>query len=296
MPRKSPRPTARPPRRSPSSPTRGVPRTARAPTWGVPAALYTRTDEVRRTAARFVTAVRKGRAITDAFGDELVPVDAKHPGLLVLDRAWSLIPTAAPQFHLDLPWRRLCDTCLAHDDDETLARARREALAAPWSFIGLVGGHRYPAVFTAAAQLEVLEAAVVHWPQLAAAGARYTTGSNVGKPLTEMNTLVTFCLARQGAPRDDLHDLTPVRLEKHVSSLAGLRVRAQLARGDVTRALAELKGHQDIALCSLAEHFLRHGLDDEVCAAVTRISKGKDPHGIVARWLARRGDPHRLVG
>jgi hypothetical protein len=260
----------------------------------VPSALYGRTADVRRAAGRFVTAVRKGRSLREALNGYMVPVDAEHPGLIVLDRKWSIVGTDDPHFHLDLPWRRLSDAALKLDDDASFEHASRQALAEPWSFIGLLGGQLYAAVRTAAAQLRTLEAAHAHWPVLAAVGARYTRGSNVGRPLEEMHTLITFCLARQGAPMHDLQDLTPVRLHKHIVYLPGVRVRALLQTGDVSSAVAALAGHDGITLLSLAEHFLEFGLDDVACEAVARFSTS-DPHGIVAEWLAGRGNRSRRV-
>lgn len=167
-------------------------------------------------------------------------------------------------------------------------------LAQPWSFIGVLGGQLYDAVRTAAAQLRVLEAAAMHWPVLAAVGARYTRGQNFGQPLADMHTLVTFCLARQGAPEGDLQHLTPARMHGHIGHLPGFRVRALLEAGDVTRAVATLAGYDGITLLSLAEHFLAFGLDDVACDVVARSSTS-DPYGNVAEWLAGRGDPSRLV-
>jgi hypothetical protein len=260
----------------------------------VPSALYGCTADVQRAARRFVTAVRKGRPIREALNGDMVSVDADHPGLIVLDRQWSIVGTGDPHFHLDLPWRRLSDAAMKLDEHASFEQASRQALTEPWSFIGLLGGQLYEAVRTAAAQLRMLEAALLHWPVLAAVGARYTRGSNVGSPLEDMHTLITFCLARQGAPMHDLQDLTPTRLRKHVVHLPGVRVRALLESGDVSSAVASLAGHDGITLLSLAEHFLGFGLDDLACEAVARFSTS-DPHGTVARWLAGRGDLARLV-
>jgi hypothetical protein len=122
-------------------------------------------------------------------------------------------------------------TGLKTGDRTSFGRASREALAQPWSFIGLLGGQLYAAVRTAAAQVRALEAADAHWPVLAAVGARYTHGSNVGKLLADTHTLVTFCLARQGAPVRDLQDLTPARLHEHIAHLPGYRPYDEGAKG-----------------------------------------------------------------
>lgn len=260
----------------------------------VPSAFYGYTDNVRRAAARFATAIRKGCSVRGSLNGDMVPVDAEHPGLIVLDRRWSSVGTADPHFHLDLPWRRLSEAALKFRDPASFERASREALSEPWSFIGLLGGQLYEAVRTAAAQLRTLEAAHMHWPVLGAAGARYTQGSNVGKVLADMHTLVTFCLARQGAPTHALQDLTPARLHQHIVRLPGIHVRALLESGDVNSAVAVLAGHDGVTLASLAEHFLAFGLDDVACEAVVRFSTS-DPHGIIAEWLAGRGNQFRLV-
>ena len=106
----------------------------------VPEALYGRAADVRRAAARFVTTVRKGRSIHEALAGDMVPVDAKHPGLIVLDRNWSMVSTDEPHFHLDLPWRQLDRDAFKRGDHASFDRASLEALAQPWSFIGLLGG------------------------------------------------------------------------------------------------------------------------------------------------------------
>lgn len=260
----------------------------------VPSSLYGRTTDVRRTAGRFVTSIRKGGSIRDALSDNMVAVDDNHPGLIVLDRRSSSIGTDKPHFHIDLPWRRLSDVMLKVKNMRSFERASREALTQPWSFIGLLGGQLYEAVRSSAAQLHTLKAAALHWSTLASVGARYTQGSNVGELLADMHTLVTFCLARQGADVHDLRDLTPTRLHKHIAHLPGVRIRALLEVGDVTSALSLLEGHQGIPLLSLAEHFLNFGHDDVASSAVTRISTS-DPHGNVTRWSADRGNFSRLV-
>jgi hypothetical protein len=126
----------------------------------------------------------------------MVPVDADHPGLLVLDRCWSIIGMDEPHFHLDLPWRRLGDAGLKTDDRASFDRASREALAQPWSFIDLLGGRLYAAVGTAAAQLRALEAADAHRPVLAAVGARYTQGATPSRPAPSSSTARTAAASR----------------------------------------------------------------------------------------------------
>src|SRR4051812_28748929 len=180
-------------------------------TWSVPSRLYGRSDDVRALAIQFAAAVRTGLSIGDAAGEvlgtELVPVDAAHPGLIVLGRPWQLDPEDEPNFHVDLPWAELYHACALHDDPETMERAVRQALPHLWSFIGLFGHQRIGLAYYAATQLEVIEAAALHWSTLAAVGDRYHEGFVTGVPLSEIITYVTFCLARQGAPVDDLRDL-----------------------------------------------------------------------------------------
>jgi hypothetical protein len=257
-----------------------------------PGALYGPAAEVRRAAARFVTAVRKGCSVIEAFRDDPVSVDAGHRGLVVLDRRWSSISSDQAQFHLDLPWRQLHDWSIKNDDYAGFERASVEAFAQPWSFVGLLGGQIYDPVRTAGAQLQVVKAAAAHWPVLTAIGARYTQGNNQGELLENLPTLVTFCLARQGAPLDDLGNLTAERLRKHIAHLPGIRVRALLEQGDVAGAVALLAGHEESALLSMAEHFFAFELRDVACEAVARISTS-DPYGNVGRWLAGAGKPAR---
>jgi hypothetical protein len=255
----------------------------------VPAQLYAVHAEASRAAGRFVTAVKKGTPVREAAG-LLVEVSDGTPGLLVLDRCWSQVPATSPQFHLDLPWRKLA----ALDDRAPFERASNEALDDAWAFAALAGSQQYRVVKPAARQLRFLEAARRHWPTLTSVGARYSQGSETGEGLETLPTLVGYALVRQGAAWRGQEPLTVERLDRELDALPGFRVRAALERGDVAAASELLAGRKDVTLASLAEHFLAFDLDDEACRAVERHVVD-DPHGIVRDWLAGRGNRNRTV-
>jgi hypothetical protein len=255
----------------------------------VPASLYASKASARTAARRIAAALAKGGSPVEAAGP-LVPITPENAGLIVLARGWSSIPTEAPQFHIDLPWRELENRA----DRASFVGIVHSALEHTWVLAGLVGSQQYSIVRSAAAQLRFLDAAREHWASIVAVGARYTTGSNYGESIETTPTLVHFCLARQGATVVPREPLTPTRLDVHLANLPGYRVRDLLAHGDVDAALELLDGHRDITTCSLAEHFLAIGKDDEACRRVIELAV-PDPHGCVADWLAGRGNPARLV-
>lgn len=118
--------------------------------------------------------------------------------------------------------------------------------------------------------------------------------NNRGEPATRATQLLRFALARQGAVWPSDEPLTSELLETECQHLSGLAVRAALAAGDVPAALQHLPGRPDIVVCSLAEHFLPYGLDQEVCDAI-RAASVDDPHGIVETWLKGCGNSARMV-
>jgi hypothetical protein len=263
------------------------------PSFAVPAVLFGTAADVTKAARRAVTALRKGGALDQVFGETMVRV-ADVSGLVVLDRQWSLVPANERNVHLDVLFRQLTDAFLKKDEEPLLLRATAEALEHAWSFAGLAGGQNFLAVRAAAAQVRFLEAARRHWRSLVSVGPRYTHGSNVGSELSTMNTLVGFCLARQGAEASSLLPLTPARLDELLASLPGFRVLERLRAGDASGARDLLVGREDIPLCTLAEHFFAFDLEDFATRTVEELAP-PDPHGIVRDWLRGRGNPNRRV-
>jgi len=261
-----------------------------------PAFLYETFAEARKGTNRFLTALRSGKSLEEAAGP-LIEISRANPGLVVLWRGgMSMIPSRERHFHLDLPWRRIDNLAFEHDKPELLLRAA-EALEHAWAFAGLVASQFYWVVRTAKGQLRFLEAARRHWPALTSIGQRYTDGVPTGMSLSQLPTLVTGCLGRQGADMGPFIAGAPLTTEALESALAHLprfTVVALLQRGCVDEATQLLRGRKDFALVSLAEHFLAFGLEDVACRAVEEYVT-EDPHGIVAEWLAGRGNLARTV-
>jgi hypothetical protein len=255
----------------------------------VPECLYAPVAKARSSARRMATAHAKGASAAEVAGP-LVAITPERAGMIVLDRMWSSIPADAPQFHLDQPWTALHARC----DLTTFARIASSAMQVGWAFAGLAGSQHYTVVRTAAAQLRFLDLARSYWPALVAVGRRFTKGSNNADSIEPHARLLHFCLARQGAPRLATGQLVPAPLEDHLSTLPGYRVRDLVAHGEIAAALELLRGHDAVTTCSLAEHLVVAGYDDEACRRVIELGV-PDPHDIVAQWLAGRGDPARLV-
>jgi len=267
---------------------------SRTPELLCPAALYGPVAAAGRAGGRMVTRLVRGATVAEAAG-ELVAVSEHPDAWIVLARMWSHVDTKRPQFHLDRPVHALCgragigDQFFGGDPDCVFERVRRDLLAHAWSFAAIAGSQRYWFVWRAAAQLDFAAAAGTHWPVLDATGPRFSCGGTP-KPFADVCHLLRFSLGRQGARWDG----TTAGLAHAVATLPGAAVRRALEAGDVDAATRMLTGHGDIVVCSLAEHFLAFGLDDEACRAVEATGV-EDPHGIVAQWLAGRGDPRRLV-
>ncbi len=265
----------------------------------IPAFLYGTYDDARRAAGRAATAYSKGASLAEIAGSQCVRV-ADVPGLVVLDRKWSSLSKTDAMFHVDQITKQFNARAVRAKStrplDETLEEYGVACFEDAWAFLGFVAMEFYWPVRTAENQLRLLDAARRHWLVISALGARCTTGSNEGRPLQSFPTLVKFCLGRQGTPSADFDlPLTPTRLEELCAKLPGYRVKAALAAGDVQGALAEVRMQtSEIPLCSLAEHLVRAGYEDEACAAVVGCAR-EDPYGIVREWLAGRGDVNRRV-
>jgi hypothetical protein len=261
----------------------------------VPSFLYGTYEEVRRSAAKAVTALRRGATLAEVAGEPLCVADL--PGLVVLDRRWSSIPSSEPMFHVDQVARQYTAKAIKEKDFlDVIATFGTACLSSAWSFLGIVDLQLYACVRTAERQLLLLDAARIFWPSITAVGPRYTTGLNTGGSIETSSTLVHFCLARQGATRKDLvPPVTPERLEELCARLPGYRVRSALAVGDVDSALRELQALEDeIALCSVAEHLVRAG-HDAAASAEVKARGLPDPHGIARDWLGQHGDAARVV-
>jgi hypothetical protein len=264
-----------------------------APPFLVPACLYALVKDARRAAGPLATALVRGKPLAQAAGP-LVEVSPATSGLVVVGRYWSSVSTGEPQFHIDLPWKRIVDKTLERPDLARLDRVVEEALSHAWAFTALAGSQHYPVVRRAATQLRFLEAARTHWSCATCIGPRYSTGQSVGQPIEKLPSLVRFCLTRQGSrlPGDRL--LTSEVLEAELENLPGFQVRSRLLAGDVAGATELLRDREPLALLSLAELFFEHGQEEAACRAV-ELYVGADPHGFVKRWLSGRGDLSRTV-
>ena len=237
--------------------------------------------------------LRRGERLVDVAGNDWVDA-AGAPGLVVLDRRWSLISPSSPQFHADLLWTVLSGSAELGDSNWSVyLRSADEALTLTWAFAGILDSQRYELVRRADQQLRFVSAARQHWVSLTSLGSRFSTGGE-GRRLEDLPSLVTFCLARQGAPVSELQPLTAQQLEQLASSLPGFRMRELAREGKLQDAAALLKDHREIALVSLAEHLVDFGYDDVACQAVENVAS-PDPHAIVRRWLDGRGNAERSV-
>jgi len=260
-----------------------------------PESLYGPTAAVRTSVRRFATEILRSESAESVLRGPHIDV-ASYPGRVVLERG-RLAPVAAERnFHADLLWSELSKSVFKKFNGED-AFTRLRALAAlgmgeAWWFVGLSSSQSYYLVRRASLQLKFLEYALQHWETLLSIGSRYFPFA----ALETTPTLVSFCLARQGAPikKEPFRALTGSRLKELIDDLPGERMRALVVRGDFTEAARVLAGHGDIPALSLAEHLLDVGQDALACQLVRELNL-PDPHGIVAEWLAGEGNPERNV-
>jgi hypothetical protein len=260
-----------------------------------PAFMYGAYDEVRRAAGRAVTQVLRANSLQPIWDGTYLDV-APLGGVIVLDRRWSSISASEPNVHADVFWKILESRLEKGADGASKFKSFVESgLSEAWCFVGVVDSSRYFLVRRASEQLRFLGHARAHWPALLGAGTRYSTGNYYGEDLAQLTTLVSYCLARQGAPQKALHPLTSARLDELMSELPGAKVQQSIHDGRLDEAAAEVRRHEEVVLLSLAEHFVEAGLDDLACSIVESVNS-PDPYGVVVReWLAGRGNPNRWV-
>lgn len=261
-----------------------------------PESLYGPTAQVRATVGKRATKVLRDDSLESLVREPRIDVSS-YPGLIVLVRGRGGPPSAEASFHADLLWRELTNRVIkkvkGHDAIiSRLTRIAASALTEPWWFAGLLRSDSYFLVSRASQQLAFLEHARAHWEVLVSASGRYDPTPR----LEEAPTLVSYCLARQGAPLSMLQrrQLTPAMLEKLLDGLPGRHVRSLAANGKHLDAARLIAGHEDVTALSLAEHLVDCGQDALACQTVRDLNL-PDPHGIVANWLAREGDPARRV-
>lgn len=259
-----------------------------------PESLYGPTKQVRAYVGRLATKVLRDDSLDVILGEPLLDV-AAFRGWVVLSRGMVNPPAGEANFHADLLWKELERRVLKQRGSEAIARLTALAstgLDRSWWFVGLLQSQSYYLVKRASLQLEFLNHAGKHWHTLTSVGHRFAPMGN----LETTPTLVSHCLARQGAPilNPPRLPLTPNRLLHLLEDLPGRQMRKLVANGKSLQAVALLAGHGEIPALSLAEHLVDADQDTLACKAIRELNLA-DPHGIVRDWLAGEGNPTRTV-
>jgi hypothetical protein len=260
-----------------------------------PESLYGSTKQVRPYVGRLATKVLQDGSLDEILRQPVIDV-AAYTGWFVLSRGMVNPPAEQANFHADLLWkeleRRLRKKLSWLEASERLTAIAATGLEHAWWFASLLQSQSYQLVRRASLQLRFLAHAETHWHSLVSVGARYA-------PLGDLErspTLVSFCLARQGAPilTPPFLPLSSPRLLGLLGDLPGRRMQRLVAQGRTSDAVALLTGYGEITALSLAEHLVDAGHDELACQAVRALNFA-DPHGIVRDWLADEGNPRRTV-
>jgi hypothetical protein len=224
-----------------------------------PESLYGPTKQVRAYVGRLATKVLQDGSLDVVLREPVLDV-AAYPGWVVLSRGMVNPPADQANFHADLLWKELERRVFKKQRSEATARLTAMAstgLDRPWWFAGLLQSQSYSLVRRASLQLEFLNHAREHWHTLVSVGHRYAPMGN----LETTPTLVSFCLARQGAPilNPPYLPLTPNRLLHLLNDLPGRQMHKLVANGKSAQAVDLLAGHSEIPALSLAEHLVDTG-------------------------------------
>lgn len=140
---------------------------------------------------------------------EIELIDARDaPGLIVLNGPSPLFPD--DNVHAYAPFWELGKAIeRGRIALPAATRAFDDALARPWSLLGLLSQACYRWLDDAARAEQFLTAMILHWEELDEVGARYTMGSRSGARLWELPHLLKYFLARRGVAQADLNRPLP---------------------------------------------------------------------------------------
>lgn len=265
----------------------------RAMSLQLPLFLYGSYRDVRRACARKLKALERGASFSDIV-DSWLDLDST-PGLLVLDGP-SRMPAAEPDFQCFALTYALVQTWSQKSSAELDALQRQwfeRSLAAPWTFLGLLGqdgGHQLKNTDLP----RFLERAIALWPELHAVGPRYSSWQPHGEPLERCALTVQYALARQGVPTEAVKGIGAAGPGPLFASSPGRRVLDQLAHGDVEQAVSELRTLEErqdaprVVTCTLADYFVMKGHTEAAVKVIRELARTSDPHGHLLGWLSNQ--------
>lgn len=170
----------------------------------LPALTYGHHDDVAARVGRMLTRLRTGEEWADLLLADGTLDPAATPGLLLLDKQEQAL--APPQaFHCYLPLALLTEavdsgSLPAEWEEPVFARS----LTSAGALLGLLARANRMWVYPPARHEPFLQAALRHWAELSAEGARYTAGSVHGSDLWSTPNNLRYVLAHHGVPADDL--------------------------------------------------------------------------------------------
>lgn len=168
----------------------------------LPRSLIGSASTVAAAYRKQVTRLVRGGPWIDPDAETIAAADA--PGLILLNGPSPLLGGDG-NVHAYAP---LWELGKAIDAGRlTLAAATRafdDALAAPWSLLGLLSQANYRWLDDDDRAQRFLAATIAQWSVLDAAGARYTMGSRDGARLWDLPHLLKYVLAQRGVAQPDL--------------------------------------------------------------------------------------------
>jgi hypothetical protein len=171
----------------------------------VPEVLCGDTKTVTASCKRHITRFKRGASWIDA-GQMIDARDA--PGLIMLNGPSPLLGGAQTRAYG--PFWELNNAVLKEKEMfEMSLRAFDEALGQPWSVLGLLSQACYGWLRDAERAGRLIDAMVMHWPELDSVGPRYTRGINTGSSLWELPHLLKYVLANRGVPQPRLVEPLP---------------------------------------------------------------------------------------
>lgn len=176
--------------------------------FAVPLLLRGPLAEVRGRVATALRRFEREGGWKESFaGDRVDAADAG--GLIVLDGPAPLLGRD-PHLQLFLPFKLLVDKSVGgRIQPERLEEAIAESCTETWSTLGLLSPAARLLVLPPDRRPMLIQAALRAWPDLEAAGPRYSVGLNEGREIKQVDTNLPYLLAQAGVPESALMEPYP---------------------------------------------------------------------------------------